>query len=365
MVVYFYYAKTKVQKFKMSVSHEIPDQHRDSEPLVSDVVETPKTPAEYITFGFGYGKADNIATIADELGETHPVIEPLNDPTGVHDKSFTITMGGMRQQVGGGSARRFMRHPANQGKEISSTSAFQEKRASELIAKLEDHQENGPVRIIGMSADALSVGRVLVQRPDLVESAVLAFPAGYNTNPPTFAAAGGLAKAAFKEKRDQLRTGGLSELKRVRAEASARKAKMVGGSVIPLTVAASYQAADLSRLRQNEDAPGLSLVVGTEDPMTPGEATLNGLLSPQDVDYVLVTSGGHGIKSNPGTLKEMRKLFPMMEQLKADRKAGKPMPPLVERMIFLDDVSQHKREAFMKIAADVDTRAGLPSTTQE
>jgi len=349
----------------MSVNRKIPDQYQDVEPSVDGIVEISNTPAEYITFGFGYGKADNIATIADELGEAHSVIEPLDDPTGVHDKSFTIAMGGMRQQVGGGSARRFMRHPANQGREISSTSAFQDSRASELIAKLEGHQENGPVRIIGMSADALSVGRVLVQRPDLVEAAVLAFPAGYNTNPPTFAAVGGLAKAAFKEKRDQLRTGGLSELKKVRAEASARKAKMVGGSVIPLTVAASYQAADLSRLRQNEDAPGLSLVVGTDDPMTPGGETLNGLLSPEDVDYVLVTGGGHGIRSNPGTLKEMRKLFPMMEQLKSDRRAGKPMPPLVERMIFLDDVSQQKREAFMKIAADVDTRTGLPLPTQE
>jgi pimeloyl-ACP methyl ester carboxylesterase len=325
----------------------------------SEIPAAPNAPAEYITFGFGYNQAQNVATIAKELGDEHPVIEPLSDPEGLHDKSFTIAMGGLSEQVGIRKARKFIGHPANQGKEMSSTSVFQEARADELIAKLEAHQEGGPVNIIGMSADALSTGRVLVRRPDLIKSAVLAFPAGYNTSPPTFAAVGGLAKAAFKETRQKLRDGGLSEIRRMK-EAREQKAKMVGGSVIPLTVAASYQAADLSRLRQKEDAPGLSIVIGAEDPMTPGGDALNTFLSPLDADYVLVTARGHGIGSNPGTLQEMRKLFPMMEQLKADRKAGLPMPPLTERMIFLDDVPQQRRDELMKIAADVDTRKGLP-----
>lgn len=127
-------------------------------------------------------------------------------------------------------------------------------------------------------------------------------------------------------------------------------------------VAYSDHAPLLHGLRQYENAPGVAIVAGLEDPMYSPERFLETLHSPDDVDYILVTEGPHGIGYRRDVMGQVMDLFPAMEARKAGRHAaaasGQPArrEPLRNRLLLPVNISQQRAEQLYALADEVDRR---------
>lgn len=99
------------------------------------------------------------------------------------------------------------------------------------------------------------------------------------------------------------------------------------------SVALSDQGLLLHELRQNEQAPGVSLVIGLDDPIFSPEKLIASLRSPEDVDFIMIAPVRHGIGYRKNLMEEIRELFPMMEARKTEG-ADVPPQPLRDRLFL-------------------------------
>jgi hypothetical protein len=311
--------------------------------------KTAEQPPVYFAGGLGYGAVRNQAAL-HYLEEAHGVetLPPLPDPNIAPNDSYQLVMGGLGKQLTTRQAAKYAGDP----KVEMLTSDFQRKRAGELLDSLEK-DKNPKVDAIFQSADALNGLMAVHEKPERFNNVVLAYPAGIAQQPKLFEASRGV-----------LKTGAVSKLSDVRKrnnplynfEAGIQVKPKRGESVakvIAPSVALSYQAPLLSEVRQREDAPGVSLVLGLKDHMMPPKSVIQSLRSQDDVDYILVTNKPHAVNGDKSTMDEVMKLFPSMEQIKAAKLRREEVGTLSERLIFTDDVPAARKAELMAAAAKV------------
>lgn len=117
------------------------------------------------------------------------------------------------------------------------------------------------------------------------------------------------------------------------------------------SVALSDQGLLLHELRQGESAPGVSLVIGLEDPIFSPEVLIASLRDPNDVDFIMVAPVRHGIGYRRDLAGEIRELIPMMDARKAEN-ADTPQQPLRDRL-FLPDMPAERAIALRALADKV------------
>lgn len=305
-------------------------------------------PPIYFAGGFGYDQQRNAKVLGHiaELGyDTVPAL-PDPDPKNI-DPNFSILANGQVRYI----TRRSAFGLASAPQVEQSVSSYQRARAYELIKSFE--ARGGNINAIFQSADALNGLIALHERPDLINNAVFAYPAGIINQPHPFKAAKGVIKSVGVGK--QSRHQQYENFEHPEGD-KPRRPKTAGGMVTAASVALSYQAPLLSEVREQPDAPGVSMVFGTGDWMIRGEQVFKHI-KPTDVDYILVADTPHGLNGRKDIMDKMLELFPMMEQAKQDRQSGIEPPPLVDRLIFTDTVSAADRAKFMQAAQGVDLAA--------
>lgn len=300
--------------------------------------------------GFRYDQQRNAAAL-DYIRETgRPVVEPMPDPTSVAANGYTIVAGGVERLV---SAREAMRYAGNKAV-TSCLSKFQEERARALNRHLEA-QGHQVTNAILQSADALMGLQAVRENPAGYRNIILAYPAGIARQPRISKASLSVVMSSVKSRRAARR---LSPDNDYEAHLrSAPKPRTVADKVIAPSVALSYQAPLLHEIRAGKHAPGISMVLGLKDDMMRPDKVIKELRSSNDVDYILITDTPHGINGRKDIMDKTLELMDKTEQARADREAGKPQPPLVQRLRFYGNISDSKRAELLALAAEVDARS--------
>jgi len=305
---------------------------------------SPSEESKGIIFAGGHGypaSRNQIAGqyIADKLSIES--VRPLPDIiTRGADSSYTIATRGIFKTVKRSEAIREASHPSTE----LSFSNFQKARAHEMISSIEAQGFNS-VDAIFQSADALNGLLAVHERSDLFRNVVLAYPAGIIKQPSPLKATGSVFKSIFRGRRvkHQRTTEELFEIppsKRSLRAPSMQKGS--GGFVTAAAAALSYQAPLLHELRQQSNAPNVSLVVGIDDWMIRPARIIESLAHPDDIDFMLVTDTPHGIKGRKDVIDEIVSLFPLMEQRQHDGTA-QSMTSFADRIIFSQGISDEAR----------------------
>lgn len=305
----------------------------------------------YFGGGFGYGEQRNNGVLSFLQSQGYSTLPSLPDvPRGERDKRFTVTTD--KGSVVLSRMRTLLQAGKMQPDQV--ISHYQVDRAQELIRLLDEGRQGKGVWALFQSADAINGLQAMHERPDLVDSAVLAYPAGIISQPNVLKAAADVIHSGWKGRQwtakaehDNFETTNGSKVRRE-----------LGASnfTVAASVALSDQTHLLSEIRSRPNPPGIWLVLGTEDWMIRAERVIESLRSPNDVDGILITDKPHGIKGRGDELTEWLKLFPLMEQAKKNRQAG-----IVEtrslshpdRLRFFGDISEDKKNVFRNLAAAV------------
>jgi hypothetical protein len=109
----------------------------------------------------------------------------------------------------------------------------------------------------------------------------------------------------------------------------------------------------LHSLRQKQNAPGVTLVIGLNDGVFKLKDYFRNLVSAADVDRIVIIPGGHAIGGRKDVLAKI------LEQLTiADRaKPHEAHKPLRERIVFPSDISPRIARKIVKFADAVDRRS--------
>lgn len=317
-------------------------------------------PPVFFSGGFGYEEKRN-GVASDYLRSLgHTALPPMPNQN-LNDTSNMYTV-----RLEDGSEKSVPRQltyflaPRPETKLISSQT--QEKRADELVEHIED-QGSEPVNGIFQSADAQNGLIAAHKRPDLFKNVILAFPAGLIKKDNVADYMPRMIKGAIKnignkhtpaESDDFEASTRPSSLMERRAE---KRFKKTGGFNVASSVAVSYQNELLTELREQEDAPGVSLVLGLKDSMMSPERIIESLNSANDVDCLLITHTKHGINGNKKIMDRILELFPVMEEIKAKKKDGEDVGPLSDRVFFTDPVSEEDREKIMERVRELEIKS--------
>ncbi len=310
-------------------------------------------PPIYFAGGFGYGEQRNARVMhyMQTLGyETSYAL--ADKDMSLADPRFTVAVGGLSTVISRLSA---MRLAASAEQFDTLTSNYQHDKAQDLTSMIEANHPGG-VRAIFQSADALNGVTAMYERPDLIDNAILAYPAGIVRQPAPIKAAKGVFKSGVSAKR-QVKTAPADNFEHRDNGSRLKRERVASHFTIAASVALSDQSALLSGIRRRDNAPGVSLVLGTKDWMFSPERIIDSLRSPNDVDYVMVTDKPHGVNGRKQEVKEWLNLMKLTAEAKRARQAGTiAVKPLVDRLIFSGDIPQQKREELAALAAQVDAR---------
>lgn len=325
-------------------------------------INTPETPpdTEIIAYGgFGYDEErhQNLVNHIRVLG--HTALDPLPDPDiDKAPKDYRVrTEDGYERRV----PRQRVYLQAARPETTLITALQQEERAEELISHLET-ESSGAVNGIFQSADAQNGLLAAHRRPDLFKNIILAFPAGLIKKRSPTEYTRRMVRGAREHRGDKriilpeddfelpIRKNSLRERK---AEQKFRKS---GGFVVAASVALTYQNHLLHEMRQNENAPSVSLLLGLKDAMMKPERIIESLDSADDIDYVLITNTQHGLNGDTKLLNKALDLFPKMDETNAKRHPGEALGPLSERVLFTEDVADEDKDRILKLIRKLETR---------
>ena len=305
----------------------------------------------YFAGGLGYDAARNQGVTDYIAGLGHDVAPVLADPdVGAIDTGFRMVINGVDREVTQRAAYGIAYKP-NVGVSIAN---FQQQRADELLRTFET--ESVPkVDAIFQSADALNGLLAAKQEPDRFNSIVLAYPAGIVRQPDIRRAA---PKVLPLEALVRLKPEHRAAKRAHDFEGKRTKARRIGGFTVASSVGLSQQSRLLHEMRQGEDAPGVALVVGSDDIMLSPQKVFAGLESSDDVDLVLVTKTPHGISGRDDIMQSIVDLFPKLEEVKQARQIdGLTRVPLAERVLFSGDFKASHKDRILQQAVAVDARS--------
>jgi hypothetical protein len=306
----------------------------------------------YGSGGFGYGAARNDRMLAyiGSLGyETLPALP--DQAARMADTRFTISIGGLTKVV---SWRQAIRYSSSQQVEHLSSN-YQQEKADRLIKMLEEKGQSN-INAIFQSADAINGIKVLEQKPNLIGSAILAYPAGLIAQPRLLKTSIEAVRGGWKA---VPRSPSVAEENFFILDDGSRTAKARSASsfAVAASAALSDHSSLLHEIRSRDEAPGISLVLGTRDPLFRRERVLASLQSPEDIDAIVITGdpyGTHGVGGRKTEIKSLLELFPVMEAARNARREGlNTIEPLTSRMIFLGEVAVKKQQELLAVAAAV------------
>jgi hypothetical protein len=320
---------------------------------------TPESPF-IVAGGFGYEKKRNgvASDYIKSLG--HVALPPLHDPAVARaPKTFTVqTDDGATRTV-----RRQLTYFLAPKPEVTLVSSqYQERRADDLIAHLEEHTQ-APVNGIFQSADAQNGLIAAHKRPDLFSNIVLAFPAGLVKKRSSTEYTRQMLKSAVRHRGPKHRPDraddfeATTRLKSVREKRKERRFSKSGGLAVASSVAVSYQNRLLTELRQDAGAPGVSLVLGMRDSMMKPERIIESLNDSNDVDCIFITNTKHGWNGSKQLMDQILDLFPAMEEIKAKRRTGQEVAPLAHRISFAEDVSAVDKLRILTLVNQLDKKS--------
>jgi len=122
----------------------------------------------------------------------------------------------------------------------------------------------------------------------------------------------------------------------------------------------TYMADVLTKIRGAAHAPSISLTVDLSDKLMDWKAFFD-TLRPDDFDFMLITDRAHGIDYSRKTMAGIMSLFDRMNALRASRpkdESGQPapLPPLEQRIVFSDEVSDRLRQKVLERARQMEAR---------
>lgn len=309
----------------------------------------------YFSGGFGYGEGKNNSVLRHLEAQGYTTLPTLPDVArGERNNKFTVSTekGNVvlsRMQTLLGASKM---HPDQV------ISQYQKERAEALIKLLDEQDRGDGVWGIFQSADAINGVLAMYERPDLVDSAILAYPAGIISQPNVLSAASEAVRTAWTA-RKAVRQEPTSAENKIH---DTKPRKEVGASnfTIAASVALTDQTKMLAEIRERPDAPGIWLVLGMQDAMIRPYRVIESLRSPNDVDGILITNQPHGINDRGDEFAEWLKLFPLMDNMKKARLEGShEIRPLAhpDRLQFFGTVSETDKSKFRDLASSVDSRA--------
>lgn len=318
-------------------------------------------PPIFFAGGLGYDANRNLFTLSEISARGHNVLPPLRDPLpGEVDPGFSVTENGETRQA----SRKETLAVAHRPEIELSVAHYQQKRAELLIETL-DSAGIGRIDAIFQSADTLMGILAAHQRPDLFADLVLAYPVLGEA--PDMTDKGLIARVVAEEALTRLRREHRANrkeysfedrLSRLRAARESRATKTpMGGSVI-YSVGSSKQSPLLHELRQREAAPGVGILIGTDDIMLSPKRILASIQAPEDVDAIMVVNTPHGMNGRGDVLDDALELLRLTKQEKARRLGSGTRMPFVNRLFFARDVSDTARNEITLLARATDTRLG-------
>lgn len=319
---------------------------------MSETIRT--TPAEaplLFLGGFGYGEYRNrVAT--DQLAQAgHPVLAPPRDTTEKSRKGFIITSpDGTEQTVSRFVAAKTNLTRRSAGQIIALSQLDQ---AAALQAHLEKEVPEGTkVTIIAQSADAQNSLIYAANHPDDIENLILVNPAGIVAQPRLDKAAANVLGSVLKS-RQRKRTIAPEDLFEQRLT---RRQRKLGGFARAASVALSDQRDILHDMRGSQSAPGVAIVLGLEDLIVHPESVIEGLVSANDVDRIVIADMAHGINGRKDILDAITDLLPQLSEAKMARDRGEVPAPLSERISFFGAIPSTVRKRFMRLADELEAR---------
>lgn len=308
--------------------------------MTEQAIDHQPQPSEYSFYfggGTGYSERRN-NDVARRIGATigRKIIPALTEPT-QFPPEFTMNVNGIERTV----SRKLAYDLAHGADVLWSISHFQRERATELLAHL-THETPEKVDAVFQSADALNGLIAANDDPSKFHTIVLAYPAGL-VQPHNIKKAG--LKVGFQDAVTRLKRKH-RKAKREHSFEDRRRQRQKGRFTIISSVGLSKQNHPLHELRSKENAPGIAMVVGTDDVMLAPERVIASLESPNDIDIMLVVDTPHGINGRKDILGQTLDLF---EQVEAVRH-GDSARSLAERIRFAPDVTEARRQAILAVA---------------
>lgn len=275
-------------------------------------------------------------------------------PTADGKEAVTHRMKDARKLIGNGS----------EGRSVVATHQMQ--KAASLVSAMEK-EGIGQTDAIFQSEGALHGMIAAYTRPELFRKVVFAYPAGIGGQDKP----GDVSRKVAKDMRAKLRSRVSSEqsFKNDLGEDSValagihKQGRAPGAMVDGATVAFSDHGELLHEMREEPNAPGVALVAGLDDIIYPPERFLRSLRSSEDIDFLLVTEGYHGVSYRRDVMDQITALFPAMENRKATREkamqAGTELPfePLRNRIILPANISSARAEQLYVLADELDARS--------
>lgn len=300
----------------------------------------------YFSGGYKYDEERNrrVADHIKSLGRR--VIAPLPNPDRRDlPAGCTIRYGnGRTSEVSGWGAYRTT--PSLFGA-VAITSRWQEARAQQLVDHIEGQQHGAPINAIFQSADAINGVLAAFKRPDMFRNLVLAFPAGLAKRDGVAEYQRGMLSRARMNRGNPWRPYEFEPRESAWQALRRHRHTQSGGAAVAASTATSYQPQLLHELRHGESVPGVALVLGLRDATILADRVIGSLVDPDnDIDYLLITNTGHGVRGHNQTMDAMLGVLPQLEAIKAARNwnSGGSVGPLEQRTIFSEDVSAQDRE---------------------
>lgn len=301
----------------------------------------------YFAGGFGYDQQRNSRVsgyIADTYG--YEALPSLPDQDlGNMNPNFTVIANGVSREV---TRREALRLTGRE--EITAISSkYQETRAAELAAMLKRERPLGALAIF-QSADAINGLKAMAEEPDLIDHAILAYPAGVIRQPQFLKASLGVLKSGVSIRRSAEQT----YQNNFEGDKKGRRSKAAANLVVASSVALTDQGELLAGIRSNRDSPGISMVLGMRDWMIRPERVISSLPSQDAVDSLLITDQPHGLNGRKNELKAWLDLVPAMAEARVARNEGKDNGlPLKERIHFFGNVALRDRIEILALADKV------------
>ncbi len=229
--------------------------------------------------------------------------------------------------------------------------------ASLLSVIAERSAENPDVRRVDALLQSESAGHGLIAAyaaPEKFHNIVLAYPGGLSGKRKGFIP-GRIVRDMFARRKHRPqpendfrypdRPGGLKSIQmQLKSPGFREDAKALRHGHLPLM---------LHSLRQKQDSPGVTLVIGLNDGIFRLKDYFRNLVSATDVDRIVIIPGGHAIGGRKDVLAKILDQFSAID----DAKAEHDQRPLRERIVFPFEVSPRVVRKIYKLADKVDSRS--------
>ncbi|TAH33618.1 hypothetical protein EYC58_00610 [Candidatus Saccharibacteria bacterium] len=314
---------------------------------------SPKSPYPiYFAGGIGYNHDRNEGVLAHIQSLGYDTLPALPNPDSSQlDTGYTLISGGQTTHATAAEARLSAHAP-----EVElSISHYQLQRADALITMLEA-KGGQKTDAIFQSADTLMGVLAAHARPDLFRNIILAYP--ILGEAPNMNDRGLVARTVAREAFVRLKPTHIAGKRAHRFTGHNPKPRgSSGGTTAVYSVGYSKQSPLLHELRQQEDAPGVGLLLGLDDVMLSPERIFASLQS-GDVDAITIVNTPHGMNGRKDVLDATLSLLGTTEQISKKRQASPDeVPPLADRVQFAGNVSQLNKDRILRLATAVDVRS--------